>query len=364
MMIDGAHEGAYATHPTIAERIAAIVAVTGSMALIAPSHRDTRPPELRSREGFGRRLPPALETAFGRRPREGAVAALARVHSDEEFNRLGLTWEMTLGAVAAVGLFLWAHSADLGKPSALARALDPAPLRTFFAMGGQGMRCELQGIGSLIGAAEKPTNCEMASIDEMLAPHSGEGNILGMLVNQRAGVRRTNSGVEIRPDGTFSNVASPDVELAEVKQLRCFETDAYSVGDRGLHSVTEQPSIGDTISLPLYLSFTDVAANHARVTALATPAAPAERDAAILAYFESRKTMGWVIHRFFGDPGLAVAAARYAEPEHQAVIALLRERLTDPGFAPGLGPLERAELEVLAAAPLDFVSCTARKGKA
>src|SRR3954469_20537735 len=41
MMIDGAHEGAFATHPTIADRIAAVVAVTGSMALIAPARRDT-----------------------------------------------------------------------------------------------------------------------------------------------------------------------------------------------------------------------------------------------------------------------------------------------------------------------------------
>src|SRR5689334_20894002 len=120
MMIDGAHEGAYATHPTIAERVAAIVAITGSMAVIAPAHRDTRPPELRASEGFGRRLPGLdLEAAFGRRPRQGAVAALASVHSSEEFNRLGLTWEMTLGAIAAVGVFLWAHQSDLGRPSAL-----------------------------------------------------------------------------------------------------------------------------------------------------------------------------------------------------------------------------------------------------
>ena len=98
MMIDGAHEGAFATHPTIAERVAAIVSVTGSMALIAPARRDTRPPELRAREGFGRRLPPALETAFGQRARQGVSAALARVSSDDEFNRLGLTRELTVGA--------------------------------------------------------------------------------------------------------------------------------------------------------------------------------------------------------------------------------------------------------------------------
>src|SRR5258707_3704284 len=55
MMIDGSHQGAFATHPTIAERVAAIISVTGSTALIAPARRDTRPSELRLREAFGRR---------------------------------------------------------------------------------------------------------------------------------------------------------------------------------------------------------------------------------------------------------------------------------------------------------------------
>src|SRR3954468_20386052 len=84
MMIDGAHEGAFATHPTIAARVAAIISVTGSMALIAPARRDTRAPELCNREGFGRRT-----AAFLPRARQGASAALARASSGE-FNRLGL----------------------------------------------------------------------------------------------------------------------------------------------------------------------------------------------------------------------------------------------------------------------------------
>ena len=154
MMIDGAHEGAFATHPTIAERVAAIISVTGSMALIAPARRDTRPPELRAARRF---RPPAGAGAskqhFCVRVRQGAGAALARVSSGDEFNRLGLTREMTVGAVAAIGVFLWVHSADLGKPSALAEAFDPAPMRTFFAMGGEGLRCQMQGIGWLIGLA-------------------------------------------------------------------------------------------------------------------------------------------------------------------------------------------------------------------
>src|SRR5262245_575339 len=115
MMIDGAHEGAFATHPTIAERVAAIVSVTGSIALNAPARRDTRPAELRAAEGFGRRLP-GLDPALLRGAREGASAALARVSSgSREFNRLGLTPELTLGAAAAIGVFLWVHGADLGR---------------------------------------------------------------------------------------------------------------------------------------------------------------------------------------------------------------------------------------------------------
>jgi Zn-dependent protease with chaperone function len=125
MMIDGAHEGAFATHPTIAERVAAIVSVTGSMALIAPGRRDTRPPELGEGDGLRRRPVPARAADCLRSARQSANAALARDASGSELNRLGLTRELSVGAVAAAGVFLWAHSADLRNPAALVAALDP-----------------------------------------------------------------------------------------------------------------------------------------------------------------------------------------------------------------------------------------------
>src|SRR5262249_52029364 len=111
------------------------------------------------------------------------------------------------------------------------------------------------------------------------------------------------------------------------------------------------------ISLPRYLGFSDAAAQRV------ADASPAERDLRLVDYFRNRKTMGWVIHRFFGNPGLEVAAVRYGGPQHQSTIALLNQRLADPGFASALSPLERAELEVLAAAPQDFISCTARRAQ-
>ena len=111
-------------------------------------------------------------------------------------------------------------------------------------------------------------------------------------------------------------------------------------------------------SLPRYLGYNDAAARN-----VIEAATPADRDLRLVEYFKVRKLMGEVIHRFFGDPGLEVAAPRYVAPEHQTVIALLRERLTDPRFAAALKPLERAELELLAAAPQDFISCTARRAQ-
>lgn len=350
MMIDGAHEGAFATHPTIADRVAAIVSVTGSMAVIAPGRRDTRSAELRGEDGFGRRS--ALGPGYLRNARQSANAAPVRASAVGGFNRLGLTAEMSVGAVAALGVFVWVHGADLRNPAALAKSLDPAPMQTLLAMYREQARCQRQGIGALIGGSAEPVDC--SDFNKMLMDHSGDDGLIGKIARS---MTEAPEGMYTVKPGSFTNVPPPNVMLAEVQRGRCFQTEHYSVGDRGLHAVTEQPRARDDISLPRYLGYGDTAAQRAR------EAPPAERDKALVHYFEIRKSMGEVIHRFFGDPGMKIAFAQYAGPEHEAAIALLRERLTDPGFAPALSPLARAEIELLAAAPLDFVSCVARKAQ-
>ena len=212
-MIDGAHEGPFATHPTISDRVAALVAVTGSMALIAPARRDTRMPEQRYAGGFGRRVP-AVDAGFGSPARRNAGLGTMGAAGAAGFNRLGLTREMTFGAVAALGVFLWAHSPDLGRPAALAKAFDPAPLRSLFAMGGQGLSCQLQGFGWLVGIAEMPTGCDDIAIEDVFAAHRGENNVLGRFADQRASAReQSKSGMS---NGTFSSTASPNQKRAEV----------------------------------------------------------------------------------------------------------------------------------------------------
>ena len=90
----------------------------------------------------------------------------------------------------------------------------------------------------------------------------------------------------------------------------------------------------------------------------------AQLEGALLDYFKVRKSHGEAIHHFFGEPGLSVARTRYESPAHQAAVYKLRERLTDPQFGSALTALHRAEIHLLAADPLDFIPCTARRERA
>ncbi|HZF42313.1 MAG TPA: M48 family metalloprotease [Sphingomonadaceae bacterium] len=96
MMIDGLVEGPYATHPSIAERIATLLALSGDMATSGGRRRDTRPladiVEHRPAGGFGRKglanraepIPPAPPPVIAPK------LLTARVNKGEERNAWGL----------------------------------------------------------------------------------------------------------------------------------------------------------------------------------------------------------------------------------------------------------------------------------
>lgn len=157
MMIDGDHHGALATHPTIAARIDAIVAVTGSMALIAPARRDTRAARpVTARAGFG------LKGAAGGAVQDvrGAAGAEVRPSAPErsDYNRLGLTREMSFGAVAAVFVLIAVRGPALG-PAGVAGMFDPRPLRMMFAAAGAGARCNASALRALATHTTMPKAC-------------------------------------------------------------------------------------------------------------------------------------------------------------------------------------------------------------
>jgi len=348
MMIDGAKDGATATHPTIADRIEAIVSVTGSMALNAPARRDTRPATLRASSAFAGQ--PAINPAIAVESQERAMNALTRVSGTDEYNRLGLTRELTIGAALAAMLFTGIHRAD---PSEMVAALDPVPTGVFFDMASKALSCQWQGIGSLFGITEEPTGCGNDFMNRIIAKHGGINRIVGS-----PGFKSVqDTMISKASEDTFRSGHSPAEQLTETRSDGCFQTDHYSVGDRGLHSIHEAPGPQSEISFPRYLAFADSAAQ--RVIA----ASPAQRDAALLSYFRQRKVLGEVIHRFFGKEGIEAANSHFAQAPNKDAIAMLQARSSDSDFISKLNALERAELQLLVANPTDFVSCVARHEK-
>jgi Zn-dependent protease with chaperone function len=342
MMIDGEHAGGMATHPSIADRIAAIVAVTGSMALIAPARRDTRSVQVsaETRSSFGRKSAAAASVQSPPRP----VASRT--------NRLGLTPELTVGAIAAVMALGVVRGPELRSPEAVAATFDPRPLRAVFVMAGAGFKCQAQGMAALAGRGAMPSNCGEAEMQAAVGKHKGESGLMGRMADAAG------SGMY----GTFGSVAgaaaAPDAAAARVAAERCFITETYSVGDRGLRKVDDAANPYDDISVPRYLKTLERSA--LRVGA----AVPGDLDAELVAYVEQRALLTQVIHRFFGEPGLDAAGEAFGRPVHQGAVAMLGVRLSAPEFTADLSPVALAEMQILAASPSDFVPCVARRAEA
>jgi Zn-dependent protease with chaperone function len=184
MMIDGEAEGRRATHPTIEQRINAIVAVTGSMALNAPVGRDTRNPLQRERAKERLRLGDAWSSALGR----GAAPA---VMADEQPTWLGLPRELTIGAMLAVVAFLWWNAKLLDRPAALLDKLDPSPFASVMAVAGKGVGCNLWVFErSLRGASIQDeafrNNCGVDAMREFIKAHRADAGAFGPMMDLMA----------------------------------------------------------------------------------------------------------------------------------------------------------------------------------
>ena len=304
MMIDGATTGNHATHPRIADRIQALVAVTGSMAMIAPMRKDTRLHSVRESGGRVAQRAPifapgAARSAAAQRP---TLSALMRVSADDERNMFGLTQQNSLLVLGALALVLVVHARSLGNLQTMADSVNGHDLLQIIDLK------SLQNGGFVVdGAGDRQKTAEQA------------------------------------------------------QTLGCFTTEPYEVGDRGLHQVDEPDPVGaDGVSLKRYLGF--ARSSTAQVLDKASVGRSlAERGVAVKEYFEMRKSMLQVIHRFYGEPGLALANAAYTGPDHQIALDVLSERMQDPAFMQLFSKAEQAELELLTGSPESFVPCVAKQ---
>ena len=341
MMIDGATEGAFATHPTIADRVEAIVSVTGSMALIAPSRRDTRDPHLR--DGPVQRM--VRSAAPGMRS-----GSLGRLGDIDNRNLLGLTPKMTLGALVALFVFAGVHRETWRDPAAALALLDPRPASGLMAVAARSGLCSVAVIGKMLVGTAMPEVCSGAAMDAFMSEQAANGGKVGNLLNA---MTEPSKGMYKLPGGGFSNVPPPEVEAEQVRANGCYRTNSYRPGDRGLHAVDGPPDRSGSFDLKRWLAKVETLAGDA------VAAQPASRDEALRAYVKQRRTITETVHHFFGEPGLDLALASFGSPGQAEAVRLLAARLQDPTFAERLTAVEKAEMALLATSPNTYLPCTA-----
>ncbi|MBD0271215.1 MAG: M48 family metalloprotease, partial [Acetobacteraceae bacterium] len=325
MMIDGAVQGAFASHPTIAERVAVLSRLLGALAQEPGAAAHARPDRTAGGggggdRGFGRKGAPGGPWAAPAPPR----SLIARVNAGPRENLLGLTpARRRVIVLGFAGLF----------------ALQAWTVLRFQAPGGAGPAVPREHVGAALKAVR-----------------DGEGGPLGMTGKFGNTQRRS-------PRQELQRLAATDPVAA-----RCFATaGTYEVGDRGLHRVSppdpklvqafsvEENNSSD-IRLERYLGL------KLRWARAVSDAGSAELDQRMAEYVKGRKRLLETLHRFFGEPGLRLMQEAYESPEDRAILATLRRRFGDR--APALVSDGRfaAEIALLLSAPESFVPCAARAG--
>jgi Zn-dependent protease with chaperone function len=167
MMFDGAVQGRLGTHPRIADRIQAIVAVTGQMALDARPRCDTRAGTAVSPRGFGRagvvaENMPTWERAAvtGAAPSHSTLRAFRDIGNDRMV--LGLRWDI---AVIMVATFLTAMTINRGNLGGVLGQASYVLGRSGADMAGlvsQSNACQMAGLQSIVGAKPQAGACNNA----------------------------------------------------------------------------------------------------------------------------------------------------------------------------------------------------------
>jgi Zn-dependent protease with chaperone function len=330
MMIDGQTVGAHATHPTIAERIAAIVSVTGAVALVAARRKDTRAGSLRTPLIFGKKMPDISSYTLQVNQRDRFNwQALRRLIFQGENNLLSFSGPNIVGVSIGFFLFLVLHW-DFLSPSVIADN---------FGFGSFGKIAKTSD--DLRQCSERPGwSMEACQIDIFKKEHA----------NDKTALEAIDFAVQQSRHKTFSsgsNLAA-NLDKNNISQ-QCFSTDFYAIGDRGLFDVNERS--GD-VSIDRYLGSMAKAAQDINAASNIDMLAKAKN------YVDTQRNILPVIHQFYGQPGLERAKIEYGTTAHILAIQQLQRLLKDPATLVGLTPKDLHDWMLLAEAPDKFVPCS------
>ncbi len=336
MMIDGATEGALATHPTIAERIAALIKVTGSMALIPASRRDTRPAELRPTASFGRRgvaFAAANQRSTSSEIRQ--MSAFSRVSGEEGRNMFGLTKEMSVAVFLGIIAFCGLHRSDLNNPKAMAAYVDVRGFSSLLGMGGGAMQCQFEGFAKLLGTGGDLKKCN--DVDKVMDAAAKDGKAFPGLADGSL-------------SGTFNSTSNGQRDLAqERKSLTCFESGVLPPSIDHVYGLDGEPWPG--VKLSALLQDTENSAwELARV-------APQGQAKAAQAYLSDRLEKMTLAYGFWGEAGYRVAKQSYTSENHKRAMAVLAAQMKDADFAKSLSADQREDAQTLIANPDEAQPC-------
>jgi Zn-dependent protease with chaperone function len=379
MMIAGDTEGEDATHPTVAQRIAALARTTGSMVFNAPGairaeQWDSSPTLTEARAA-------ALLSQLP------AAQVLPRVRAGSTYNALGMTRNAAIMAAVTIGCLLWIHASELTNPRAMMAKFDVRPLS---AMLSSPIACQYGTFAksAVTGTLSKgnPESCEenrdgaykdfegqkntlagwLADVSkkrkEQGFVHSDAtlGNLLHDEVrteytgisNQMKGVyaNMTRDGMFATDGTTFSSITPENLTIAELDQIGCFWAQPNYGEPKGHFSFSEK--VFDT-DLEGYLNYAQDRAENGPVRG-----APQE-DAWLKDYVEYRSTYVLLAYDNWGFPGLELMQQTYRNADHAVVLTRLGERLKDSKFRAGLTPMEHAQMRSLIRKPDRFVPCIA-----
>ena len=300
MMIDGATEGSFATHPTISERVEVLMRLSGEMAQVTSARRDTRSS---AQQNAGLKQEPwGGREAAAPRPR----SLLRRVSSGFDKNLFGLTRAHTYLLVGGVALLLLINLNGFRHLESIVKAANPETLTKIIdTMKEPTFRESKSGrIGSAAAADPAKLRCfrtERYTVGDRGSHAVGVPNPERVLAFSRG-----------------AGAGSSDINMERYLGMRL----------RSVNNVTSADETG--------------------------------LDTALVGYVKSRKSLLTVSHRFFGVMGLLVMQDAYNSPADREVLAALRKRL-DAGSPTLLAdPALAAEMRVLLAAPANFGPCQAQ----
>lgn len=376
MMIAGDTHGQNATHPTVAQRIAALARTTGSMVFNAPSA--PRPDAWANTPSLAEAEAAALLRKLPR------ARVLPRISADTKENMFGLTRIGMVMTAAAVIALLFLHAGDLGNPRALAAKFDLRPLSIML---GVQNACQFRAPFGLAGK-----DCTSLVDEHVYEEFEGQTNTLvGWLADWSR--KRREAGI-VNPDLTIGGLAEPtyvrraykgqsgqlEGTVAETTENGLYETGygQFRSGTPAKLVVAEIEKVGcfpATLmhgepegyfrmdqDVPGGTSFSRLV-RHAEDTLAfeGEPGTPAG-DNWLRGYASRRETLTLVSYDSFGLPGLKRLREIYRSDAHRRVVDLLHRRIAaDPAFTAGLDATTTAKIKALATTPDRFVPCPAVK---